>query len=111
MAAQGRVYRAADHPVKEIIAFAVLGLSFIVFCAYLASLEQPMSVSEKLNLLQDSVTNVATLVKSQTAQITDLKSQVESLKTDKAQSEADAEKLQAQIDALNALLQAPPSAN
>lgn len=97
--------------MKEIIVFAAIGLIGLIFFAYLASLEQPMSVSEKLNLLQDSVTNVTTLIKNQSAQIADLKSQIAALQSDKAQSEDDAAKLQTQIDALNALTVpvAPPA--
>ena len=97
--------------MKEIIVFAAIGLIGLIFFAYLASLEQPMSVSEKLNLLQDSVANVTTLIKSQSAQIADLKSQIAALQSDKAQSDADAAELQTQIDALNALTVpvAPPA--
>jgi peptidoglycan hydrolase CwlO-like protein len=111
LASEGGVYRAAGHLVKEIIVFAAIGLIGLIFFAYLASLEQPMSVSEKLNLLQDSVTNVTTLIKNQSAQIADLKSQIAALQSDKAQSEDDAAKLQTQIDALNALTVpvAPPA--
>jgi len=94
--------------VKEIIAFAVLGLSFIVFCAYLASLEQPMSVSEKLNALQTSVANVTALVQAQSSEIASLKATIESAQADKAQAESDDASLQAEIDKLNAI--APPSA-
>jgi len=67
-----------------------------------------MTVSEKLNALQVSVTNVTVLVQAQTAQIADLKAQIQAAQADKAQAESDAAALQSEIDKLNAI--APPAA-
>ena len=67
-----------------------------------------MTVSEKLNALQQSVANVTALVQAQSAEIANLKATIQAAASDKAQADSDAAALQAEIDKLNAI--APPAA-